>query len=179
VLHKRDLDTLLKQPPTKKLKPDYETNKIVLWMQTLMENTSVRQMKTITPELNNSNLSQISEIASATLFQGTRFCFEWEIIQHYLTMALLKSHAVYDAGGNGNCGPLCLAAFLKILQYSKNLSPGLTSCENHETMRKRIAESRGVQPKPSQNWTDLEWKEVTNVYQINIVLFVFGFDVID
>lgn len=44
-------------------------------------------------------------------------------------MVLLKSHAVYDAGGNGNCGPLCLAAFLKILQHSKNPSPGLTSCE--------------------------------------------------
>jgi hypothetical protein len=67
----------------------------------------------------------------------------------------------------------------KILQHSKNLSPGLTSCENYETIRKRIAESGGEQPKPSQNWTDLEWKEVANVYQINVVLFVFGFDVIN
>jgi hypothetical protein len=34
-------------------------------------------------------------------------------------MALLKSHAVYDAGGNGNCGPLCLAAFLKYFNILK------------------------------------------------------------
>jgi hypothetical protein len=82
--------------------------------------------------------------------------------------------SVYDLGGNGHCGPACLARFIE-------LTPVLMRHHENEidfsykSVRKKIAEALEdlTNINSSKYWEDNEWFKVAELYDINVIIFRF------
>lgn len=90
-------------------------------------------------------------------------------------LAVISNFKVYDAGGNGNCGPLCFSAFIQL--HSNYFEQFFSSPEqtNHIAIRRKIATEIGDldHVEGSKYWEDVEWFKLAELYQINIVIFKF------
>ena len=69
---------------------------------------------------------------------------------------------VYEAGGGGNCGPLCMAAHLSLLTNKTH---------DQEQVRATVAAARGWAPIPGKYWVDEDWEAAAQCYGVTIGVF--------
>lgn len=111
-----------------------------------------------------------------------------KILQTYVMVVPFLQ--VCDAGGDGHCGPLCVAAFFKLLQllYSQrtitSTIPWLCKEMSEfpvtvQDLREVVASAQNLDITNARNssayWEDTDWITVARIFNIHIMIFDFGF----
>ena len=77
-------------------------------------------------------------------------------------------HKIFDAGGAGNCGPLCLAAFLNLRNWEQQ--NGHTEITYSE-VRQLIDQHQGKTGKDGVFWEEEDWYAASCEFDIDIFIY--------